>query len=309
MKLIAFPNIFIALVAFSIGGISRSAQALPSAHDAYPHSSQNAAFHLFDSYLEAKNTHNGSIFVKYFDAEALTYCDAVLGACPTVSRLFQLDNSWANTTAEFYLLEVYGNTDSAILHFVATSAAFGQEIRTLSAVDLKNRKITRQIDYWSARNNSVTPPCPEYRAGYSSTFGLDKPQRKPDQSMQRLAKKLNSAFAADDADAAAALFDYNATFEDLALRVALDGQREIHNWLQLALPIVPYGRGTTVRHVLGGSRGGGYEWGHVNGAVPNGIVALSVNRAGKITALKAVWDASCLSDWEFGAMLLLPLSL
>jgi hypothetical protein len=54
-----------------------------------------------------------------------------------------------------------------------------------------------------------------------------------------------------DAAAASALFTTDATFEDLTLHTTMVGQQAIGGVLDRAAALLPYGPGTSVRHVVG----------------------------------------------------------
>jgi hypothetical protein len=95
-----------------------------------------------------------------------------------------------------------------------------------------------------------------------------------------------------DANAAAALFSYDAILEDFTLRTREEGLLAIGRYLQRALPYLPYGPGTTLRHVLGNDHGGGYEWQTDGQSVRNGITALELDSSGLITQLATIWDGS-----------------
>lgn len=133
------------------------------------------------------------------------------------------------------------------------------EIRSISAVDFRDGKVTRQVDYWDGRGNPDIEGRPA-RNQYPTNLGLDTVEDTAAPEIDWAAHQLNAALSACDAEAAMALFSNDAVFEDITLRTRQEGQTAIGRYLQRALEHLPYGPGTTLRHVLGSVEGGGYEW-------------------------------------------------
>lgn len=106
-----------------------------------------------------------------------------------------------------------------------------------------------------------------------------------------MATKLNNALSSGSASEAAALFSYDAVWEDFPLRTRIEGRLNIASYLQLALAKLPYGPGTQLFHVLGSAMSGGYEWTPTDGVL-HGVTALTLNCQGEITSLSAMWDAA-----------------
>ncbi|WUD77826.1 hypothetical protein OG937_42020 [Streptomyces sp. NBC_00510] len=61
------------------------------------------------------------------------------------------------------------------------------------------------------------------------------------------------------------------------------------------LPTLPYGRGVTVRHVVGSARGGAFEW-ISRTRLPLGATVLELGRDRLITRMTSVWDSALWSD-------------
>ena len=76
--------------------------------------------------------------------------------------------------------------------------------------------------------------------------------------------------------------------EDMTLRNRLLGRIETSAYLARALATVPYGRGSTLRHVVGGTTGGGFEWTAPNGLV--GITAIELDTEGLVSRITSVYD-------------------
>ena len=125
--------------------------------------------------------------------------------------------------------------------------------------------------------------------------------------IERTADALQKAFAAGDAAAATALFSFDAVYEDMAAHTRVVGQLQIGRYLARALPDVPYGRGASVAHVVGGDTGGGYEWHAGPSAAPmrRGNTELALDADGKITRFVTIYDSGLLPDEEYRRLVLL----
>jgi hypothetical protein len=76
----------------------------------------------------------------------------------------------------------------------------------------------------------------------------------------------------------------------------LVGQQAIGGVLDRAAALLPYGPGTSVRHVVGTAQGGAYEWKNPGAVVPNGIIALQLDTQARISGLTTTWDGSLVCD-------------
>ena len=76
----------------------------------------------------------------------------------------------------------------------------------------------------------------------------------------------------------------------MALRVQVIGRIETVAYLGRVLDRVPYGRSSTLRHVVGGSAGGGFEWTAAPGGLV-GITAIELDTDGLITRITSVYDS------------------
>jgi hypothetical protein len=78
----------------------------------------------------------------------------------------------------------------------------------------------------------------------------------------------------------------------MALRTQVIGRIETTRYLERVLGRVPYGRASTLRHVVGGRGGGGFEWtaGPDAGRLA-GITALELDTDGLITVITSVYDS------------------
>lgn len=194
-----------------------------------------------------------------------------------------------------YPLRIIGDTNSAVVMMVDTPDMFGDEIRAVAALDFRNGKILRQVDYWDGRRNAVIGGrVPDDQ--YPSTFGESVVRTKPNSVIQTVSKMLSSALSKGNSTAAAELFTSDGILEDFSIRARVEGQKAIERYLKRASHSLPYGSGSSLRHVVGSIRGGGYEWINQEGAGRNGIIAIELNLDGQIIRLSSVWDASKASN-------------
>ena len=260
---------------------------------------------FFHGYFTAKSLHNATSWLEFFHPRQVVYYDATMGEgfsskSQLVPAFTELTQEWPKN-ATSYPLQILGNSDSAIIHYVDTPGLFGNaEIRSISAVDFRDGKVTRQVDYWDRRRN------PDDNAGpidqYPYSLGVETVDQKATPEIIRTAYQLNAALAANDTDAAAILFSYDAVWIDLALRTRQEGQLAIGRYLRRALGSLPFGPGTSVRHVLGCAQGGGYEWQAAHNSTLNGITALELDDNGSITQFTTSWDGSRLNDSALQAL-------
>jgi hypothetical protein len=296
-----------------------AAPATPSANgNLYPnivdtsHATWLAA-DFFQGYFIAKSIHSIDRWMEFFHPKELVYYDATLGegfpSRAVVQKEFTTFSKAWPTKDTSYPLQILGDTMSAVVRYLDTPGMFGPaEIRSISAVDCRDGKVTRQIDYWDGRGN----PDIEGRPGnsqYPTALGLDTVEETAAPEMNWVAHQLNAALSACDAEAAMALFSYDAVFQDITLRTRQEGQAAITRYLQRALDHLPYGPGTTLRHVLGSAQGGGYEWQTAGQPDRNGITALELDGNGLITQLTTVWDGSRTSDKAIQALVALSIEI
>jgi len=206
-----------------------------------------------------------------------------------------------------YPTRISGDTHSALVAFTDTPELFGGEIRILAAIDFKDGKIVRWIDYWDGRSFGAemaakmrTPPDK-----FPTHFDYDVASDGASAKIKEVSQKLAAAFAAGDAAAADALFTNDAVYLDRALRVRVLGKQAIGKYLGRVLATAPYGKGAKLMHIVGSDQGGGYEWTNDGGSVKRGIVAIDLNSAGQIERLDATWDNGMMSDADLQALVLL----
>src|ERR1700677_5398602 len=205
-----------------------------------------AAF--FKSYFTAKSEHKPVPTTDHFSEAHLTYIDAALGwpfySKKGMTELFeQYMPKWPPTGLS-YPTRISGDTRSALVAFTDTPELFGGEIRILAAIDFKDGKIVRWIDYWDGRSFGAetaakmrTPPDK-----FPINFDYDVASDGASAKIKDVAQKLATAFAAGDAQAADALFSYDAVYMDRASRVRVLGKLAIGKYLSRTLANLPYGK-------------------------------------------------------------------
>jgi SnoaL-like domain len=270
---------------------------------------QVAAF--FKSYFTAKSEHKPAPTTDHFSEAHLTYIDAALGwpfySKKAMTEVFeQFMPKWPPTGLS-YPTRISGDLHSAVVAFTDTPELFGGEIRILAAVDFKDGKVVRWIDYWDGRSFGAetaakmrTPPDK-----FPTNFDYEVASDGASARIKEVAQKLANAFAAGDAATADALFSPDAVYLDRALRVRILGKEAIGKYLGRVLATIPYGKGSKLAHVVGSDQGGGFEWTNAAGAVQRGIVAIDLNGAGQIERLDTTWDNGVMSDADLQALVLL----
>jgi len=269
---------------------------------------QAAAF--FKSYFAAKSEHKPAPTTDHFSEAHLTYIDAALGwpfySKKGMTEIFeQFMPKWPPTGLS-YPTRISGDMHSAVVAFTDTPELFGGEIRILAAIDLKDGKVVRWIDYWDGRSFGAeaaakmrTPPDK-----FPTNFDYDVASEGASAKIKDVSQKLAAAFAAGDAAAADALFSNDAVYLDRALRARILGKEAIGKYLGRVLATVPCGKGSKLMHVVGSDQGGGFEWTNEGSAVKRGIVAIDLNSAGQIERLDTTWDNGVMSDADLKTLVL-----
>jgi hypothetical protein len=295
-----------AAAAALIASLVMSTGAAFAAKPPYPdiadtsHATRKAA-ETFRGFFTAKSAHDPVKLMTYFAADPVLYIDASSGnQWPTHQSLTDVFTRFlpnARPDALSYPLRIVGDEHSALVEFEDTPALFGAELRILGSVTFDDKgRIVRWIDYWDGRSSQrKTQIAPSYPTDFHDGVVNASPK------IERTADALQKAFAAGDAAAATALFSFDAVYEDMAAHTRVVGQLQIGRYLARALPDVPYGRGASVAHVVGGDMGGGYEWHAGPSAAPmrRGNTELALDAEGKITRFVTVYDSGLLPDEEY----------
>ena len=258
----------------------------------------------FRNFFTAKSLHQPDALMDFFAHENVLYIDASSGnvwpSWDSLNAIFTTYMPKWPASGLSYPTRILGDEHSALVAFTDTPELFGKELRILGAVDFDDHgKIIRWMDYWDGRSSQrVTAPL---KRTYPTDFHDDVGNATG--RIHDTAAALSTAFAAGDAKSAAALFAYDAVYEDMALHAQLLGRLAIERYLARALASVPYGQGATLAHVVGNDQGGGYEFRPAAGfPMKRGNVALELDKDGKIARLTVVYDSGLLPDDQYRAL-------
>ena len=263
------------------------------------------------SFFSAKNSHDVGATMRHFSPQMVTYTDSTLGwpfdGFEILESVFaQYMPQWP-ATALSYPTRILGDANSALVAFTDTPELFGGELRIFGAVDMEDGKIVRWVDYWDSTrfDDNLYAQMRTPAESFPSDFKESRIGVKADPAMAATATQLQSAWAAGDALAAAELLSYDAVYEDMALRTQVLGRAEIESYLGRVLRVAPYGNGSRLRHVVGGSSGGGFEWFASPGSsVAGGITALEIGGNGRIDRITSVYDSRQLSEADRRSLVL-----
>lgn len=260
----------------------------------------------FERFFDVKSSADVEGTMAFFSRELVTYTDATLGwdlgGYEALHGLFaQYMPGWP-PTARSYHTGVLAGASSALVRMVDTPELFGGELRILGAVDFVDGKIVRWVDYWdsfffdTAAYEAMRTPAESFPRDLKES-GVPS-QAAPE--LLEVAGALQGGFAAADVEAVAALLHADVLFEDMALRAQLVGRAEATRYLARVLGETPYGRGSRLRHVVGGAAGGGFEWTSADGLV--GITALELDGHGLVTRVTSVYDSRQLAPERRAAL-------
>ena len=294
-----------ALVAFGLSfGAALGQVAYPDVADVSHATPQVAA--SLRKFFVAKSAHRAAEMMTHFSKDGVLYIDATSGGIwpswESLDKIFSTMMPKAKPEALSYPVRIYGDRKSALVAFTDTPELFGRELRVLGSVSFDDKgKIIRWMDYWDGRSAPAKNVIgPKYPTDFHDNVG-NATGRIAD-----TANRLEAAFAAGDAKAAAAMFSNDAVYEDMAAKAQILGRLAITRYLTRALPKVPYGPGAKLVHVVGSDLGGGYEWQAASGFPQRrGNTALELDRQGQITRLTVVYDSSLFPDADYRALVAL----
>jgi ketosteroid isomerase-like protein len=253
---------------------------------------------MLGKFFETKTAADVEGTMAYFAPDMVAYIDATLGwdfgSHAALKAVFeQYMPTWA-PPARSYATKILAGQDSALVHMVDTPELFGGELRILAAVDFTDGKIVRWVDYWDSTGydtslyNQFRTPA----SSFPTDLGDTRVATKAAPELVNAATALHQALATADPSAAAAAMHTDVVLADMALRTQVIGRIETTRYLERVLSRVPYGQASTLRHVVGGPDGGGFEWtagAHAGGLT--GITALELDADGLITAITSVYDS------------------
>ncbi len=257
-------------------------------------------------YFAAKTAQDAEATREYFSPDALTYSDAPLGwvmvGAETIAQAFAAAMpQWGEGTS--YPTAILGSRNggdgSALVAFTNTPGIVGNELlHILAAVDFRAGKIIRWVDYWDSSSidqgfrDMVRTPADSFPL----TFSENEVVPIPLGAIGDASTSLQEALAAGDAAQAAALFDFDASWEDQSLRVKVIGRPAIERYLDRSLALSPYGPQSRLRHVVGHENAGAFEWIAAPAThVLSGITALTLTTDGLVARATTVYDGKLLA--------------
>lgn len=264
-----------------------------------------AAAAVFRDFFTAKSLHKPDALMTHFAKEKVLYIDASSGGIwpnwESLNKIFTTYMPKWPASGLSYPTRILGDEHSALVAFTDTPELFGKELRILGAVSFDaHGKIVRWMDYWDGRSSQrkTAPLKPSYPTDFHDDVG------NATGKIHDVADALSKAFASGDAKAAAAMFSYDATFEDMALHAQILGRLAIERYLTRALSAVPYGKDAALAHVVGGDQGGGYEWrAGASWPLKRGNTAIELDKDGKISRFTVVYDSGLLPDDKYRALI------
>jgi ketosteroid isomerase-like protein len=257
---------------------------------------------FLDSFFAAKNSHVVADTMAHFSPDVVTYTESVLGwpidGFEAIEQTFAQHMPTWPETALSYPTRILGGNGSALVAFTDMPELFGAELRLLGAIDFKDGKIIRWVDYWDSTifDDELYLQMKTPAEHFPTSFHEDEIPVSAAPGMVEASTRLQARLAAGDAVGAAALLSYDVVFEDMALRMQLQGRTMAERYLTASLPAAPYGVASSLRHVVGGRTGGGFEWiaPDANG-VAGGITALELDKTGLISRVTTVYDGRLLA--------------
>ncbi len=195
----------------------------------------------------------------FFSPGLVAYIDATLGWDLDSYEALEGDfaqymPNWA-PPARSYATGILANETSALIHMVDTPELFGGELRILAAVDFADGKIVRWVDYWDARRSTTSlyaqfrTPADSFPDGPEGWRGR---RRRPHPSSSTAATALQRAFARGRRRGAAG--SCTPTSSSRTWRCGRSDRADRDRRVPRPRPRpVPYGRASTLRHVVGGA--------------------------------------------------------
>jgi limonene-1,2-epoxide hydrolase len=255
-------------------------------------------------FLAAKRASDLDAILAFISPDAAVFADVPLGWELGGHRALQAAwgrhiPSWGpgNFSLDCVLGEIRDGWGSVMLGLTNTPSAFRAHMQVLSAVDVRDGKITHWTDYWDGacfdvdlydRLRSPRPRRPQaIRSGDCCS------NRRIGEVTGRLVDLLSRGEAQD----ASSLFGPDACYEDRGLHTRLRGRGVIGGYLSRVVGALPLGRRVRLGHVVGGDLGGGFEWvASADSPVNIGAAALMLGSDGLISRPSIVYDSRDLPD-------------
>jgi hypothetical protein len=115
--------------------------------------------------------------------------------------------------------DIIGGNGSAMVLFTDTPELFGAEMRVCASVDVSGGRITRWADCWDSVNYEADVYRALKLAEPDVPLALRSEPAIAADRISRVSESLAAAVSAGDAEAAAGLFTYDATFDDRGARI------------------------------------------------------------------------------------------
>ena len=256
---------------------------------------------ILTSYFVAKSSHDLDGVMKHYSRAITTFTDAVMGW--PMNGYEAVEKAYTKVMGKFgegrsYPTSIQGYIEngngSAVLEITNTPEIVGSELHMISSVDFRDDKIVRWVDYWDSTSfddkiyKEKRAPNEQFPDDYlESQVGTCVSPR-----MAATGAQFCTLLSSHNASGAAELFDHDGVFEDRSLRVKIVGRLEIARYLERVLGKAPYGKGSSLRHMVGHDLGGAVEWiGSADTPVRDGIIALISEPNGLIRSATAVYDS------------------
>ena len=191
--------------------------------------------------------------------------------------------------------------------FTDTPELFGGEIRILAAIDFKDGKVVRWIDYWDGRSfgaeaaAKIRTPPDKFPTNFDYDVASDGASAKIKDVVAEARRRLRRGRRGGSRRAVQ--LRRRLSRPRVARAHSRQSTRSGNIW-RACWPTVPYGKGSKLMHVVGSDQGGGYEWTNADSSVKRGIVAIDLNSAGQIERLDTTWDNGVMSDADLQALVL-----
>jgi hypothetical protein len=151
----------------------------------------------------------------------------------------------------------------------------------------------RRFGFEATRNLRLSPS--KFRADFAESRVGKRVPATLNQAVAALSRNL----APGDPRAASQVFAEDGILEDLTLHAQVPGRPSTAGYLRRGIAALPYGHGAYVRHIVGDTSGGGFEWTNSSRPVPRGVNAAELNAEGQITRLSpsgtACWPIAAAS--------------
>lgn len=262
-----------------------------------PSRANDEALHLVSDLLRAKSAQDVEGTMRFFSRGMVAYADATLGM--TFPNWDALRDAYASMmpgwgTGQSYPLMVWGDVvdgqGSALVHLIDTPEMFGGEARIFASIEVREGAIVRWVDYWDSRGFNDTSYAALRKAGvpFPPHFGEHNVQSSAPVALVKAAETLHACSSPQTPRALDALLHPDVIFEDIALATSLRGAAAVASYLKSTASSAPFGVGAQLRHVVGGARGGAYEWRASNGRP--GITGIAIDTDGKVLRVVAAYD-------------------